>query len=114
MYQGNTKTWRNDCRRSSLRNYLSQVTVNSRTMFTKVLSGLMSKPFTWDKYGEMAVTQVDDISHCYDLLNILLFKGKNLRNVKYIQALLDPSVHNIVLDPSVHNIPTADFCFRYK
>ena len=84
------KAWRNNCKRSPLRNYLSQVPVNFRTMLKRFLSGLKGKTLPWAKNDEMAVTQVDDISHCYDLLSILLLKGKNLKTVKYNQALLDP------------------------
>ena len=109
------KEWGNNCKRSPLRNNLSQVPVkcnprvssirqsqraqrkacNFRTILTRFLSGLKSKTLPWAKNEEMAVTQINDISHCYDLLNILLFKGKNLKTIKYNQALLEPSVHNI-------------------
>ena len=125
MYQRDQKAWRNNCERSPLRNILSQVPVkcnprvssirqsqramqkacNFRTILTRFLSILKSKTLPWAKNDEMAVTQVNYTSYFYDLLNILLLKGKNLKTIKYNQVLLDPSVHNIC---------TADFPFRYK
>ena len=99
------KAWRNNCKRSPLRNYLSQVPVNFRTMLTRFLSGLNSKTLPWAKNDEMAFAQEFDISYFYDLLNIFLLKRKNLKTIKY---------NHVLLDPSVHNTCTADFPFKYK